>query len=122
MADHFIAYPFRKGARGGIAVTDDADRHLRDKVLAILFTAPGERINRPDFGAGINRAVFENIDDLTAGALEFRIGQALRRNLEHEAIIDAVELDWDSEAGEVTLHVAFRRRADRQPRNLEIAL
>lgn len=121
MADRYIAYPFRKGAQGGIAVTEDADRHLRDKVLAILFTAPGERVNRPSFGAGINRAVFENIDELSAGALEFRISQALRRDLGDEAIVDAVELAWDG-AGEVTLHIAFRRRADRRPRNLEIVL
>jgi uncharacterized protein len=122
MADRFIVSPFRKGAQGGIAVTEDADRHLRDKVMAILFTAPGERVNRPSFGAGINRAVFENIDELTAGALEFRISQALRRDLGDEAIVDAVHLAWDGEHGEVTLHLTFRRRTDRQPRNLEIVL
>jgi len=122
MAQHFIAYPFRKGAQGGIAVTDDADRHLRDKVLAILFTAPGERVNRPSFGAGINRAVFENLDELGAGALEFRITQALHRDLGDEIIVDDVYLDWDSEPGAMSLHLAFRRRLDRQPRNLEVVL
>jgi phage baseplate assembly protein W len=122
MADRFIASPFRKGAQGGVAVTEDADRHLRDKVVAILFTAPGERVNRSSFGAGINRAVFENIDELTAGALEFRISQALRRDLGDEAIVDAVRLEWDGPSGEVTVHLAFRRHTDRQPRNLEIVL
>ncbi|HWN70330.1 MAG TPA: GPW/gp25 family protein [Haliangium sp.] len=121
MADRFIASPFRKGAQGGIAVTEDVDRHLRDKVMAILFTAPGERVNRPSFGAGINRAVFENIDELTAGALEFRISQALRRDLEDEAIVDIVRLEWDDN-GEVTVHLAFRRQSDRQTRTLEIVL
>ena len=46
MAALFVYQPFKlRDDRGAIAVTDDADRHLRDKILAVLFTAPGERVN-----------------------------------------------------------------------------
>jgi phage baseplate assembly protein W len=122
MADRFLYHPFRFGAQGGVAVTDDPDRHLRDKVEAVLFTAPGERVNHPDFGAGLNRAIFEGMDDLTIAALEFRVSQALRRDVGDEILVDSVTFDAAPASGEIVLHIAFRRRSDQRPRNLEIKL
>lgn len=122
MADRFLQHPFRFGAQGGVAVIDDADRHLRDKVVAVLFTAPGERVNRPDFGVGLNRAVFDELSDLTVGALEFRISQALRHDLGDEILIDGVDVEASPENGEIVVKIAFRRRTDRRPRNLEVKL
>lgn len=122
MADRFLHHPFRFGAQGGVAVLDDADRHLRDKVEAVLFTAPGERVNRPDFGVGLNRAVFDGLSDLTIGALEFRVSQALRRDLGDEILIDGVDVEASPENGELVVKIAFRRRTDRRPRNLEVRL
>jgi len=53
----YIRQPFKlRDERGAIAVISNADAHLRDKVLAVLFTAPGERVNNPRFGVGLNRA------------------------------------------------------------------
>ena len=70
----YIRQPFGFGAgkqtavgtptiHNGVAVTNDPDRHLKDKILAVLFTAPGERVNNPRFGAGLNR-VHGSRDDL----------------------------------------------------------
>lgn len=122
MADRFLYHPFRVGTHGGVAVTDDPDRHLRDKIEAVLFTAPGERVNQPDFGAGLNRMVFDVLDELTIAALEFRVSQALRRDIGDELIIDAVDLDTRPESGELLLSLVFRRREDQRPRSLEITL
>lgn len=122
MADRYLHHPFRFGSQGGVAVIGDPDRHLRDKVEAVLFTAPGERVNQPDFGAGLNRAVFEGLDELTLAALEFRVSQALRRDLGDEILIDAVDFEAEPEDGALILRLAFRRRADQRPRNLEVKL
>ncbi|NOK36367.1 hypothetical protein D7W79_17985 [Corallococcus exercitus] len=122
MADRFLQHPFRFGAQGGVAVIDDADKHLRDKILAVLFTAPGERVNRPDFGVGLNRAVFDELNDLTIGALEFRISQSLRRDIGDEILVDGVDVEASPEDGELWVKIAFRRRTDRKPRNLEVRL
>ena len=105
-----------------MGVTDDADRHIRDKVEAVLFTAPGERVNRPHFGAGLGRFVFEGLNELTLAALEFRVSQALRRDLGDEVLIDSVRIESSPADGELSLHLAFRRRSDRRPRNLEVQL
>jgi phage baseplate assembly protein W len=122
MAERFLQYPFRFGAQGGVAVIDDADRHLRDKIEAVLFTSPGERVNRSDFGVGLNRAVMDTLSDLTIGALEFRISQALRRDLGDEILIDGVDVEASPDNGELIVKIAFQRRTDRKPRNLEVKL
>jgi phage baseplate assembly protein W len=121
MPNTFIFSPFHLGTQG-VAVTDDADRHLRDKIEAVLFTAPGERVNNPEFGVGLSRSVFDGLDELLITALEFRISDGLRRDIGDELIVDEVRITAAPEDGELTLFLAFRRRTDRQPRNLEIRL
>jgi phage baseplate assembly protein W len=119
----FVYQPFKlRDDRGAVAVTDDADRHLRDKIVAVLFTAPGERVNAPRFGVGLDRTVFEPLDELTIAAVEFRAAEGLRRDLGDEALIDAVDVEVDPEGGQLLLSITYRRRSDRRPRNLEIAL
>ena len=123
MAALFAYQPFKLRAdRGAIAVTDDADRHLRDKILAVLFTAPGERVNAPRFGVGLDRTVFEGLDELTISAVEFRIGEGLRRELGDEAAIDRVDVETDPEDGQLLISIDYRRRSDRRSRNLEIVV
>lgn len=123
MAGLFAYQPFKlRDGRGAVAVTDDVDRHLRDKILAVLFTAPGERVNAPRFGVGLDRSVFEPLDELTVAAVEFRLAEGLRRELGDEATIDRVDVSTESEAGRLAITIGYRRRVDRAPRNLEIAL
>jgi phage baseplate assembly protein W len=123
MAGLFVHQPFKlRDERGAIAVTDDVDRHLRDKILAVLFTAPGERVNAPRFGVGLTRAVFEPLDDLTVAAVEFRVAEGLRRYLGDEVLVDEVDVRPDSEAGQLVLAIAYRRRIDRAAKTLEIVL
>jgi phage baseplate assembly protein W len=123
MAGFFAYQPFRlRHSRGAVAVTEDADRHLRDKVLAVLFTAPGERVNAPRFGVGLSRAVFEGLDELTTAAVEFRVTEGLRRELGEEAVIDSAEIRADPADGRLLVDVSYRRRSDRILRNLEITL
>ena len=51
----YLDFPFTLDERGRSAVTD-ADDHIRDMIHLVLFTAPGERVNRPEFGCGVTRA------------------------------------------------------------------
>lgn len=119
----YLRQPFKlRDQRGAVAVIDDADLHLRDKVLAVLFTAPGERVNNPRFGVGLNRTVFEQLDELTAGAVEFRIAEGLRRELGAEADVASVEVQIGPAEGELLVAVTYLRHADRVTRTLEVAL
>ena len=119
----YLRQPFKlRDERGAVAVIDDGDLHLRDKVLAVLFTAPGERVNNPRFGVGLNRTVFDPLDDLTAAALEFRITEGLRRELGAEADVSSVEVQVGPAEGEMLVAVTYQRRADRVTRTLEVVL
>jgi phage baseplate assembly protein W len=123
MAELFVYQPFKlRDDRGAIAVTDDLDRHLRDKILAILFTAPGERVNQPTFGVGLDRTLFEPLDPLTAAAVEFRITDGMRRELADEAQVDTVDVDTDPDGGQLLIAIEYRRLTDRSPRRLEVVV
>lgn len=131
MARRFLIHPLRFGAekpRGsglihnGLAITEDPDRHLRAKILAVLFTSPGERVNRPQFGAGLNRHLFEGLYDLTLPALEFRVGEALRRDIGDEVLIEVVDITASALEGELQLMIRYRRREDLIDRHMEIVL
>ena len=61
-----IDFPFHFDSRGRTASTSDED-HIRDMIEQVLFTGPGERVNRPDFGTGLMQLVFApNSDELAA--------------------------------------------------------
>src|ERR1700722_7517329 len=73
-----IDYPFHFDGRGRTAATDDND-HIRDMIEEFLFTNPGERVNRPDFGAGLLQLVFSPNSPELAAALQFTIQAGLQR-------------------------------------------
>lgn len=69
----------------------DAAKHIRDLIEQILFTSPGERVNRPDFGAGILQLVFAPASDEAAATAEFMIKGALQQYLGQRIEIEAVQ-------------------------------
>lgn len=75
-----IDFPFHFDGRGRTAATDDDD-HIRDMIEQLLFTSPGERVNRPDFGSGLLQMVFAPNSPELAAALQFTVQAALQRYL-----------------------------------------
>ncbi len=73
-----IDYPFHFDSRGRTALTDEAD-HICDMIEQFLFTNPGERVNRPEFGSGLQQMVFEPNSPELASALQFTIQAGLQR-------------------------------------------
>ncbi|WP_250281626.1 GPW/gp25 family protein, partial [Frankia sp. CiP1_Cm_nod2] len=65
-----LDHPFHVDATGRVAGTD-SDDHVRDMIFQVLFTNPGERVNRPDFGCGLLGLVFLPNSDALATATEF---------------------------------------------------
>ncbi|MCP5073795.1 MAG: GPW/gp25 family protein [Rhodobacteraceae bacterium] len=53
----YMAFPFRMGDEGAETVARFA--HIRQQVEQVIFTSPGERVFRPEFGFGARRHVFE---------------------------------------------------------------
>lgn len=69
-----IDYPFDFDSRGRTRLTGRAD-HIRDMIEQLLFTNPGERVNRPDFGGGLLNTIFEPNSDALGATLQ-RTAQA----------------------------------------------
>ena len=75
-----LAFPFRVDARGRTAETPRA-RHIRDLIELVLFTAPGERVMRPEFGANLLATVFAPVGAEEGAALQALIQGALQEQL-----------------------------------------
>jgi len=88
----FFDFPFHIDGRGRSAETEE-DEHIRDMIMQVLFTNPGERVNRPDFGCGIKQLVFMPNSDALATATQFLIQGALQRWLESVIQVESVEVE-----------------------------
>ena len=106
-----IDYPFHFDGRGRTAATDDTD-HIRDMIEELLFTAPGERVNRPDFGSGLLQMMFAPNSTELAAALQFTTQAALQRYLGD--LIDLQQLEVTAQDATLTVVVKYLIRATQQ--------
>ena len=73
-----IKFPLQFDHRGRTAECDSAD-HVREMIEQVLFTAPGERVNRPEFGCGLMQMVFAPNSEQLAAALQATMQASLSR-------------------------------------------
>lgn len=103
-----VDYPFHFDGRGRTAETD-LDGHLRDLIEQVLFTAPGERVNRPTFGSGLLQLVFAPNSDEVAAATQFLVQGALQEWLGNLIVVDMVQVESEDAALRVTVQYTVRR-------------
>jgi phage baseplate assembly protein W len=108
-----IDYPLHFDSRGRTAETGD-DKHIRDLVEQVLFTSPGERVNRLDFGSGLLQLVFAPTSDEQATATQFLVQGALQQWLGDLIQVEAVEVLSEDSTLEVTVQYIIRRNQQRQ--------
>lgn len=104
-----IAYPLSFDARGRTATVDQS-RHIRDMIEQLLFTNPGERVNRPDFGSGLLQLVFAPNSPELAAALQFALQASLNRWLGD--LIELRGLEVVSDDARLTVSLSYAERAD----------
>lgn len=109
----FLDLPVSFDGRGRTATTD-ADDHVRDLIFSVLFTNPGERVNRPDFGCGIRSLLFMPAADTLAAATQVLVKGSLQKWLENEIQVERVEVKVEDSKLLVT--VAYVHRASGQGR------
>src|SRR5215472_12966647 len=90
----FLKYPYSVGG-SGIPNTTTADDHLRDLILQVLFTSPGERVNLPDFGVGAQRLIFQPADETLRSSAQFLISTNLQRWLGDRINVEQVNVTDD---------------------------
>ena len=108
-----IDFPFHIDTRGRTAATDQAD-HIRDMIEQVLFTAPGERVNRPTFGSGLLQMVFDPNSAELATATQFLVQGSLQQWLGDLIQVDALEVRSVDSALEVTIVYTIRQNQQQQ--------
>ena len=108
-----IDYPWRIDREGRTARAG-ADAHIRDMIEQVLFTAPGERVNRPSFGSGLMQLVFAPSSDELATAAQFLVQGALQQWLGDLIQVEAVQVEADDAALRVGIQYVVRRSQERQ--------
>lgn len=101
-----IDFPFHIGGLGRTAAPPDSDTHVREMIEQLLFTNPGERVNRPDFGSGLLQMVFAPNSNELAAATQFLAQGSLQQWLGDEIQVVAVQVD----AEDSTLQVVVQYR------------
>ena len=87
-----FAFPYRVASDGGTAGSG-IEQHIHDMVELVLFTQPGERVNRPEFGSGAGQLVFAGASPELATAVEFLVHGALQRWLGDLIQLERVDVD-----------------------------
>jgi hypothetical protein len=102
----YFNHPYRIDGSGHTARADEDD-HIRQMIFQVLFTAAGERVNRPDFGCGLNRMVFMPNGSALATATQFLVQGALTRWLDSVIKVEAV--DVTNQDGTIVVRVVYSK-------------
>ncbi len=108
-----LDFPYHFDGHGRTAGTD-LDDHIRDLIEQVLFTAPGERVNRPTFGSGLMQDVFAPNGQEMAAATQFLVQGALQQNLSQLIEVNKVEVSADDNTLNVTIEYVVRNTQQQQ--------
>jgi uncharacterized protein len=120
---HSIRYPFAIDAGyGTLAEETEYSRHVEQLIRQVLFTNPGERINRPDFGCGIRRMVFAPNSEVSANLSQVMINQSLEKWLGTLIEVNEVQVKNIEEVLEIRIVYILRATQERRYLNLDLTL
>src|SRR3982750_2471059 len=108
-----LDFPFHFDARGRTASADDDD-HIRDMIEQLIFTSPGERVNRPNFGSGLLQMVFAPNSPELAAALQFTVQAALQQWLGDLIQVQQLEVTSEDAVLRLTLNYAVLRTGEQR--------
>lgn len=111
------AYPPRVDLSGKLS-TAAFEEDIRQAIMIIIGTAPGERVMRPDFGVGLKELVFEPVNTTTMALAKNRVQQALT-NWEPRINVEEVQVTTEqAEPNRLLIDVTYRVRATNSVHNI----
>ena len=105
-----VAFPLR--LENGTVGVNAYESQVEQSIRLILRTGEGERVMRPEFGAGAESLAFEPISAVTAAVLQHRIKETLQQ---FEPRIEVLNVDVNpaGETGELRADIQYRvKRTD----------
>jgi len=108
MATTNIDFPFRIDGRGRTAAPPDYNTHIEELIEQLLFTNPGERVNRSNFGSGVLQSVFAPNSSELASATQFLVQGGLQQWLGNLIQVQAVQVAAQDSQVVVTVQYLVR--------------
>lgn len=108
-----IQYPFIIDGRGRVAEAE-LDPHIRQLIEQVLFTGPGERVNRPTFGSEIQQLLFAPNSAELAATAQFMVQGALEQWLAEVIRVESVEVESEDSRVTILVQYVIRRSQDRK--------
>ena len=104
----YFNFPFKIDENGRSSVIEE-EQHIKNLIEQTLFTFPGERVNRPNFGSGLNQIIFEPNNDILATTIDTLIHSSLNLWLDHLIIVESVNVENKDSTLEVTVKYMIRK-------------
>lgn len=99
-----VSFPYRIDTSGRTESASD-EKHIRDLIEQVLFTAPGERVNRPTFGCGLQQLIFMPNSDALSATTEILVQDGLQEWL--GTLIDVDEVDVQNDESRLTITIQY---------------
>ncbi len=116
-----INYPWTFDGRGQTASANEAD-HIRQMLEQLIFTSPGERVNRPTFGSGVLQLIFAPNSPELAATVQFTMEAAIQQWLADLIELESLEVVSSDSTLSVALSYSIRRTNERQTLSLSRAI
>jgi phage baseplate assembly protein W len=120
-APSYLAFPFSVDWRGRTRETDLAG-HVRDLLEQIVFTSPGERVNRPSFGSGVQQALFRPNTELLAETVRATAEASIQQWLGHLIELHALDVEAQDSTLIIEITYTMRNEAELRTARMERAL
>jgi phage baseplate assembly protein W len=108
-----VDFPLHVDQRGRTAEASD-EKHIRDLIEQVVFTAPGERVNRPDFGSGVMQLVFAPNNEALAAATQIAVQSAIQQFLGDLVEVEGVQVTSEDAKLSVLIQYVIRRTQERR--------
>jgi phage baseplate assembly protein W len=112
-----IDFPLHLDSRGQTASTN-TDEHVRDMIEQLIFTNPGERVNRPDFGSGLLQLIFAPNSPELAATVRFTVQAAIQQWLGDVIDVQNLEVEALDSTLKIDLSYVIRRTGQQQTASL----
>jgi len=96
---------FRIGSDGGIGLPTNGDEHVRNMIISVLLTSPGERVNQPQFGCGLKDLVFSSNTPMLGSMIDFVVRAGIGRWMSD--LISINEIDSDIQEEKIIVKITY---------------
>jgi len=113
-----IDFPLHFDSRGQTATADNPT-HIREMIEQLIFTNPGERVNRPDFGSGLMQLLFAPNSPELAATVQFTVQAALQHWLGD--VIDVQDVAVQAVDSSITINVTYLIKTTNQQQTVTLS-